>query len=153
MREPIRQPLKENCVGDFQIIYQNVVATLKNRQDHNYIASTKAFFKSLPKTNADIHPSYFNALEYLYSNFGGEIVFNPRKATAQNQAREYSGLCPITYNGGPVSRIQRLKKLQELGMNEQRRRRRKNADNNDNESLSSEPNGLEGNNDVFYFIK
>jgi hypothetical protein len=140
MRNPVRQPLKENCAQDFQIIFRNVVATLKNRHDNNDIAATKVFFQSLPKTNEDIHPSYFNTFEYLYSNFGGEIVFNPKKAAVQNQRREYSGLCSITFNGGPVSRIQRMKKLKELGIDEQRKRKK--TDNNDND------NNYEGNNDV-----
>lgn len=151
MRNPVRQPLKENCAQEFHIIYRNVVATLKNRNDYNDIATTKVFFQSLPKTNEDIHPSYFNAFEYLHSNFGGEIVFNPKKAAVQNQRREYSGLCPITFNGGPVSRIQRMKKLKELGINEQRKRKK--ADNNDNDSLSYQENNYEGRDDLRLLLK
>ena len=147
MSNPVRQPLKENCTEDLQVIYRNVVATLKNRHDNNDIATAKAFFVSLPKTNIDIHITYYNAFEYLYSNFGGEIVFNPRKAAAKNQQRVYAGVCPITFNGGPVSRMQRMKKLNELGISD--KRRRKKADNDDNRSLSSEQNSLEGNIDEF----
>jgi hypothetical protein len=155
MKNPIRQPLKENCGEELQLIFRSIKNTLKNRLDEKYIPTIRAFFHSLPKTNENIHFSYYNALEYLFTSFGGDIMFSPRSANValKQQTRTYSGMCPITFSGGPISRTQRERKLKELGLFNRRKRKRANdIDEDSTLSAQEEEEISEGNINLLLFL-
>ena len=74
-----------------------------------------SFFSSFPKTDDEVHQSYYNVLLLLFENFGGDKKLRPQPPQQREPLFAEDGIGPVTWEGGPVSKAERIKLLTGLG--------------------------------------
>ena len=120
-----RQKQKKTFMAKLRRIRRSIKATLRNRCDEKHWPSHDQFFKSLPRSEHEVHPTYYNALSHLMTHYGGGVVFPPVAASVPCDAQASDYICPITFRNGPVSAAEREKVLTELELHKPLQKRRK----------------------------
>jgi hypothetical protein len=122
-----RQNIKEDAPQKLVVVYNNICQTLRNRNDDEYIGAHTTFFQSLPKSDEESHPSYYNSLLYLFEKYGGEIKFSVQSSILDGPMVVEDGIGPITYKGSIVSREERRRLRQAAGFQDAQAKRKDKA--------------------------
>ena len=119
-----RQSMKEDAAEKLLVIYNNIRQTLRNRSDDVFIESHTTFFDSLPKSDEENHPSYYNSLLCLFEKYGGEIKFSVQLSILNEPLVVEDGIGFITFKGSMVSSKERRELRKAAGFHDSQVKRK-----------------------------
>jgi hypothetical protein len=91
----------------------NICRLLEIRMEHESIAKWTDFFSQIPKDEHTKHSSYINTLAILRTECGGNIQA-PRQLFVARLPSDCDFVDPVTFNGGAITRAERIAVLQSL---------------------------------------
>jgi hypothetical protein len=123
----LRQDLKKDFLNKIDVVRRNILKTLTNRCDKDkHWSSHNNFLNSLPKRKEEAHSSYYNALSFLKTTYGGKVVVPPTPLQVPRAVQASDFICPISFTASPVPAKERIKVLSAMGLYEPFRKPRKN---------------------------